>query len=284
MEPVTSVVVGAAAGVATKELITKAWHSGERWLKSFFKDHEPKAQEAARVNALDFLAELAGRVQAIEESVASIPDAREQIQNALSDPDFSALLQAAMIASGRTDSPEKHKLLARAVSERLLAGPESLIALATNLACDAIPHLSPKHLRCLGIMTLVYGTRPDPFPPQIPPETFGQWWSGWLVKILSPLMPVATMTEVDYGHLVAVSCITYDYVGSRDLKRLLSPPEDSGMAWDAENFLKETDVGQELSRHWKDGMQHAVPTSAGRLLGIYVDDHLTGMKTKITWD
>jgi len=132
-------------------------------------------------------------------------------------------------------------------------------------------------------MTLVYWIRPDPFPPAIPPDTFHPWWTDWLVNTLSPLLPVGAMTRFDYAHLVAVSCVTYDYIGSRQLKNVLSP-KGSEVTWDADSFLKETEVGQELSRNWEDGMQHAVPTSAGTLLGIYVHDHLTGTKTAVNWD
>lgn len=289
MEPLTiATIAGAAGGVAGK-LIEKSWDVGIKWLDTYFKDHHPKAQKSAQQNALDFLSELASRVRSIEQTVKNIPDAKEQIEDALSDPDFSALLHDAMISSARTESTEKHKLLARVVSERLLAGHESLIALAGNLACDAIPHLSPKHLRCLGIMALVYGTRPHPFPPppDIPPETFHDRWTKWLSDMLPPVMPIGTMTETDYAHLVSVSCITYDYLGSRNLRKVLSPPESvegSGFNWNVDKFLTDTGIGKELSELWKGGMEHAVPTTAGRLIGIYVHDLLTGTKTNIEWD
>jgi len=284
MDPLTiSIIAGAAGGVAGK-LIEKSWDSGQRWLDTYFRDHQPKAQESAQQNALDFLSELANRVRGIEESVKNIPDAKKQIEDALSDPDFSALLHDAMISSARTESTEKHKLLARVVSERLIAGQESLIALAGNLACDAIPHLSPKHLQCLGIMTLVYFTRPANFPPNIPPETLNDFWTDWLSNRLSPLMPIGTMTAIDYAHLVAVSCITYDYVGSRDLKKILSTLESGELKWDVDKFFTDTHIGKELLKLWETGMGHAIPTSAGNLIGTYVNDLLTGRTTIIKWD
>lgn len=284
MDPLTAAAIAGAAGGAAGKLIEKVWNSGQRWLATYFKDHQPKAQESAEKNALDFLSELANRVHGIEKTVKNIPDAKKQIEDALADPDFSALLKDAMIASGRTASGEKHKLLARVVSERLLAGEESLVALATNLACDAIPHLSPKHLRFLGVMTLVYGTRPDPFPPNISPGTFHDWWTTWLSDSLSSLMPLGDMTDIDYAHLLSVSCITYEFLSSRDLKQVLSPPNTSEFKWDADKFLTDTPIGKKLSELWKAGMEKAVPTSAGRLIGIYVNDLLGGTKTKIKWD
>lgn len=287
MDPLTiATIAGAAGGVAGK-LIEKSWDVGVKWLDAYFKDYHPKAQESAQQNTLDFLSELASRVRGIEETVKNIPDAKNRIEDALSDPDFSALLHEAMISSARTESTEKHKLLARVVSERLLAGQESLIALAGNLACDAIPHLSPKHLRCLGIMALVYFTRPDPFPLNIPPETFHDWWTKWLSDMLSPVMPIGTMTSIDYAHLVSVSCITYEYIGSRSLEEVLSSPvslEGPEFKWNADKFFTDTGIGKELSELWKGGMEHAVPTSAGTLIGVYVHNLLTGTTTNIKWD
>jgi hypothetical protein len=283
VDPLTVAAIAGAAGGAAGRLIEKAWASGEKWLDTYFRDHQPKALKSAHQNALDFLSELASRVRTIEEDVKNIPDAKKQIEDALADPDFSALLKDATISSGRTTSSEKHKLLARVVSERLLATEESLVALAGNLACDAIPHLSSKHLHCLAVMTLIYGTRPDPFPPNIPPETFHDWWTTWLSDVLSTIMPIGTMTQIDYAHLVSVSCITYDYVGSRDIRRVLSAPESSGFSWDGDKFLTDTHIGKELSEHWESGMGHAVPTSAGRLIGIYVHDLLAGTRTNIQW-
>lgn len=286
MEPVTVALIAGAVGGAAGKLIERTWDSGQKWLASYFKDHQPKARESAEHNAVDFLNELANRVHTLEQSVRDTPTAKKQIEDALSDPDFSALLHDAMISSARTESTEKHKLLARVVSERLLAAQESLVALAGNLACDAIPHLSSKHLRCLGIMTLVYGTRPASLPPNIPPEILHDWWTKWLSARLSRMMPVGTMTNVDYAHLVSVSCITYDYLGSRDLEKVLSPvigAESSEFKWDADKFFTDTRIGKELLELWKAGMERAVPTSVGRLIGIYVQDLLVGTKTDIKW-
>jgi hypothetical protein len=284
MDPLITAAIAGAAGGAASKLIQQGWDAGKKWLDTYFKDHLPQAQESAKQNALDFLNDLAKRVHDVEESVKNIPNAKKQIEEALADPDFSAMFQQALLASGRTDSKEKHKLLARAVSERLLSKQDSMVALAGNLACNAIPHLSPRHLRCLGVMSLIYGTRPQPFPPNIPPETFHDWWINWLQGLLSPVMPNDIMTQLDYAHLVSVSCITYDYIGTRDLKKILSPPENSGFPWDYDGFVKDTQLGKKLAELWESGMNHAVPTSSGRLIGIYVNDLLTSKKTIIHWD
>ncbi len=284
MDPLLTTTLAGAVGGAAAKLIEKGWDSGQKWLATYFKDHLPQAQETAKTNALDFLNELARRIHEVEESVRNTPDARKQIEEALADPDFSAMFKQALLASGRTNSEEKHKLLARIISERLLKDQNSMVALAGNLACDAIPYLSPKHLKYLGVMTLIYGTRPSPFPPHIPTETFHDWWTNWLIANITPVMPAEVMTQIDYSHLVSVSCITYEYIGKRKLNKVLSPPENSGFQWDYDRFVNETQIGKKLAEVWESGMSKAVPTSAGRIIGIYIHDLIIGMKTVIQWD
>jgi hypothetical protein len=134
------------------------------------------------------------------------------------------------------------------------------------------------------VISSIYEIRPKTFPPNIPPETFHEWWVNWLQRRLSPVMPNDIMTQLDYAHLVSVSCITYDYVGTRDLKKILSPPENSGFQWDYNRFIQDTEVGRKLKELWDSGMTRAVSTSVGRLIGIYVNDLLVGTKTTIEWD
>ena len=285
MDPTTALIIAGAVGGAAGKLIEQAWGTGKKWLETYFRDHHPTAQKSAQQNALDFLASLANRVHDLEEALADTPDAKRQIECALSDPDFAAMLKDALIASARTESSEKHKLLARVVSERLTAQPESMVSLAGNLACSAIPHLSSKHLRCLGVMAVVFHIRPTPFPPPtIPIELLPSWWTEWLSTVLSPVVPTANPSKIDYEHLVSVSCASLIYLGTRDLKKVLFPPELASFKWDANQFLTETEVGKRLSELWKGGMNRTYPTSAGQLIGTYVVDLLVGMNTTIDWD
>jgi len=283
MDPITSAAIGGAVGGATGKFIEKALDSGKKWLKKYFEEHQPEAQEAAHRNMLAFLNDLAKRLQEVENSVKKAPGVKNQIEEAVTDPDFSALLHDCMIASARTSSSEKHRVLARLVSERLVAEEESLIALSADLACKAIPRLSPKHLRILAVLVLVYGTRPTPFPPRVAHEQFHCWWVAWLEKHLTPIMPVGKITPNDYAHLTAVSCIAYDFLTSRDLEERLSPPRESGFRWNCDEFLTRTDVGRELSKLWEGGMGRALATTVGRLIGIIVTDEILGIRTVMAW-
>ncbi len=283
MEPLSIVTISAAVGGAAGKLIEKAWNSGERWLASYFKDHHPKAQETARENSLKFLSDLAQRVHQLEEDAKDNDRIKRQIEFALGDPDFSALLKDALIASSRTGNEDKHKILARIVSERLRCQSEGLVALTSTLACDAVKYLTPKQMRFLGIITFVYSIRPSPFPPAIPPEQFAQWYINWLTKFLSLHLPIESLTYLDFSHLESVSCIKYEPFLGRDLRKILSPSAEAGYDWPFDDFIQNNPFGKQLYELWENGMQRITLTTAGQLIGIYVHDELTKTRTMINW-
>jgi len=283
MEPLSIVAISAAVGGAAGKLVEKAWDSGERWLASYFKDHHPKAQETARENSLKFLSDLAQRVHQLEEDAKDNDRIKRQIESALGDPDFSALLKDALIASSRTGNEDKHKILARIVSERLRCQSEGLVALTSTLACDAVKYLTPKQMRFLGITTFVYSIRPSPFPPTIPPEEFAQWYVKWLTRFLSLHLPIESLTHLDFTHLESVSCIKYEPFIGRDLRKILSPSAEAGYDWPFDDFIQNNPFGKQLYELWKNGMQQTALTTRGQLIGIYVHDELTKTKTMINW-
>lgn len=139
MEPVSLIALGAAIGGASGKFVEKAWDSGEKWIRSYFKDHKENAQKQATENSKDFLNELAQRVKQLEDQKTV---SKEKIDQAQDHPDFSAFLQKALLTSAQTDSKDKHKLLARLVSERLTSEPESVFSLASKMACDALSFAS----------------------------------------------------------------------------------------------------------------------------------------------
>jgi len=283
MEPLTAIAIAAAVGGASGKLVEAAWDEGSKWLSDYFKDHREKAKETAEKNALVFLNDLALRVKDIEITLKESGRSKESIERAMDDPDFAATLKTALIASARTTNSEKHEILARAVAERLVSAPESLVTLASALAIDALPHLSSKHLDFLGIATLVYGIRPDPFPPALPPGEFGEWYVSWLTKMLALCLPELKMSSLDYVHLVSVGCIKYDPILGRDIKKILSPPNPELYPWPADKFLSENPMGKHLSDLWENGMKSVTLTTSGNLIGTYVKDLKTATRTSIKW-
>jgi len=282
MEPLTIVAISAAVGGTAGKLIEKAWDSGEKWLTSYFRDHHPKAQEKAKQNSLDFLNDLAQRVNQLEADAKGNAKLKQKIDSAIEDPDFSALLKDAVIASSRTDNEDKHKILARIVSERLRFPTENLVSLTSTLACDAVKHLTPKQMRFLGITTFVYFIRPIPFPPAIPLQQFGSWYENWLKSNLPFYLPMEPLGLIDFLHLESVSCIKYEPIVGRDLKQLLSPPAETGYDWSFDGFIQNY-PGRGLHELWESAMQHTLVTTTGRLIGIYVHDEVTGTTTNINW-
>ncbi|MGB3905427.1 MAG: LPO_1073/Vpar_1526 family protein [Anaerolineae bacterium] len=282
MEPLSIITISAAVGGAAGKLIEKAWDSGEKWLASYFKDHHAVARDAARANSLEFLNDLAQRVHELEAGAKD--DARkQQIRDALQDPDFSALLKDSLIASSRTASEEKHRILARIVSERVRSESEGLVALTSGIACEAVKYLTPKHIRFLGIATLTYYIRPIGCPSTTAGAPSDELYAAWLTDSLSPYLPFEPMGNLDFLHLESLSCIRYDAPFTRKLERVLSPPDGSGCEWSYEEFVQDNAVGTQLHDIWESGMQSTVLTTAGQLIGIYVHDELTGTTTELGW-
>lgn len=273
IDPVTLALLSAVGGATAKKFVDDAWDLGKGWLDDYFVKHQPEAKENAQENALDFLVELGNRIQKLEEKAEDSSIINEQIKSSLSDPDFSVLLQNALISSARTSSREKHNLMALVVSDRLIAYQESVKMLTSNMVIDVIPHLSPKHLKLLGLMTAVQWH----LLPLIPSKTIDKtFWIDHLVKSLSPLLPEEEITEMDYMHLESVSCITITQ--GRNINPLISPPKELSIVWsnyrDGRIFLKETDVGKKLLKIWVGGLEKSYLTSLGGLIGIYVQDEL----------
>ena len=142
-DPLSLLALGAAVGGAAGKFVEKAWDSGEKWIQSYFENHHVKAQEKAKENTLSFLTNLAQRVEMLENGKMVSP---EQISSSQEHPDFSVVLQKAMISASQTESKEKHQLLSRLVAERIKAAPESLMALTSKMACDAISYTTSNQL------------------------------------------------------------------------------------------------------------------------------------------
>jgi hypothetical protein len=285
MDPLSIVTISSAVGGLAGKLTEKAWDSGEKWLASYFKDHHPKAQEMAMQNSLEFLAEVAQRVHQLELEAKDDQKIKQQIESALEDPDFSALLKDALIASSRTDSEEKHKILARIVSERLYSQSEGLLALTSTLACNAVKHLTLKQIRLLGLITFVGHIRPDEIPIGVRSENYGRWYAEWLAARLSLHLPIELPRGIDFSHLESVSCIQYQMTIYWDLKKLLRPPStEFGHSWSFEDFIQNNEQGKQLNELWKSGVKHVKPTTTGYLIGIYVHDELGKERTIIDWE
>jgi len=274
MEPLSIIAISAAVGGVAGKFVDRAWNYSEKWLSNYFKDHAPKAREHAEQNSLDFLAQLAQRVKALEEQGTKY---KTTINDSLNHPDFSVLLQKAIISSAQTNDKQKHELLARLVSDRLTKGSESLFAITSKLACDAVSMLNMRQMKILGLLTNIMMVRPHPFPPpEIPKEIFNIWFVHWLKERLNVYQDL-TFAYMDLLHLESLSCVRVS-IGSRDLQKTLSPPKESDLTFDYKAFLA-TEWGRKVKELWESDLKHALPTTVGQVIGIYVSDMLTNTTT-----
>jgi|GEM_PF-2589695 len=243
----------------------------KKWVSAKFHGHPQKAIDAALSNFNGF----SGQVNICLGGMQQIEGFEEKKEQALADPDYTSLFQEAALGAARINSEQKHKLLARLVTDRLVAEPESLRILAAHLACNAVPQLSPKHLQFLGVMAVFYEMKvPEGIRDTSDEETFKNGL-GWLSKELQPLMPFETLGTLDYTHLAAVSCITFGHnLDISILKRRFSTRSYS-RAW-----IEQSEFGQELIRAWKEGLHTAILTPAGALIGMYVQETIPTERLK----
>ncbi|MFC1954865.1 LPO_1073/Vpar_1526 family protein [Chloroflexota bacterium] len=272
-----SIAIGVAIGTATRKFVDTTLSLGGEWLAERFKGHLPKAKEKAQQNTVDFIEQLAQRVKTLEEQ-----DEQNKtiIDESLSQPDFSTLLQKAVISSAQTEDKQKHEFLARLVTDRLSQSSESLFTLTSQLACDAISRLNISQIKLLGVLATIFFIRPIPFPPNdVPQQEVEDSWSKWLEEKLSIGQDI-NANIMDYLHLQSLSCIKWDPYLERELEELLNFPKDSGLKFDYKMF-SETDLGIKISQLWKSGLGGALPTTIGILIGIYVSDMLLNTTTPL---
>lgn len=277
MEPLSLIAMGAAVGGAAGKFVEKAWDSGEKWIQSYFKDHKEVAQQKATENSADFLNELAQKVKRLEESKQI---SKEKIEAAQDHPDFSAMLQKALLTSAQTDNKDKHVILARLVSERLKSEPESILALGSKMACDAISYATVNQLMILGLSANIYGIRPSPYPPfGINENNFQVWMDNWLITRLKPYQNIK-FREIDINHLESLSCLKVNSFIGRGLNDMFSK---ENLVYDFDK-MKDIQLRESMKKIWE-GLQKIDLTTVGQIIGVSVSDLLTNSNTTFDgWD
>ena len=273
-----SIYIAAAIGGAAGVFVEKAWNQGEKWLTTYFKDHESKAIEKAQQNALGFLSELAKKVKNLEEQGEQ---QKKIIDESLNQPDFSALLQKAMMYSALTEDKQKHELLAQLVANRLTVETESMFALASRQACDAVSMLTINQMKILGLLILEGRLQPSPFPPvNMSQEEFNKWYVEYLIDGMQVYQHL-TISLLDMVHLEALSCISTSGISTADnLRHMLYVKKESGVTFDLKLFTS-TELGKKMEELWESHLNGVRLTSIGELIGIYVSDMLHNTTTSL---
>ena len=268
-EPLSLIALGAAIGGGAGKFVEKAWDSGEKWIVSYFADHQVKAREKAGENSADFLRKLGERVSELEKNnlISS-----EELIAAQEHPDFSVVLQKAMLSAAQTENTSKHDLLARLVTERIQAAPESLLSMASKMACDAISYTTPNQLTILGLLVnLIYIK-----PADILNESQHLLWLNIRLHPFANVNP----TLKDYSHLESLSCLKHESFITRDISSVLS--NKMGGDFNFDNF-KSTRLGEKIITAWEsNGLKSCQLTTVGQILGIMVSDQVIGGKTTMS--
>lgn len=268
-DPLSLIAIGAAVGGGAGKFVEKAWDSGEKWIVSYFSGHQKKAREKAEENSTDFLKKLGERISELEKAKEV---SEETITTSQEHPDFSVILQKAMLSAAQTDNENKHDLLARLVSERLKASPESMLAMASKMACEAISYTTPNHLQIIGLLTNVLYIQPV---GTVTPEQNQQW----LFARTTPFLTVKPEV-IDYTHLESLSCMKFESFITRDLKEILNRKFDGNFNYEA--FIQ-SPQGTRLMEIWEGkSLKSCQLTTVGQILGVMISDQVVGGKTNMS--
>lgn len=280
MDPI---ITGALLGGAAGKFVEKTWDFGEAWISEYYKGHGKEAAEKARKNGLIFLQKLVESVELVQNNSKGDSITVELINTSFKDPDFYALLQKAIVTSARTASEDKHKILARLVTERLLTKSESMVSLVSNVAVETMQSLTSKHLNVLGLSVSLDAIRPMGLPESLNLEQRNKVASDWIIQNVYPFVQkVEELKYIDLRHLVSANCIIYQTFLGKNIVEVLKIGFGE---WDVEKFLAQSEDGERLKKYYENNLQKVTLTSVGELIGIYVKDQITpGFQTKINWD
>lgn len=266
-DPLSLVALGAAIGGATGKFVEKAWDSGEKWLTTYYQSHRPNAMKIAETNSADFLNELASRIKVLEDtktiSAAEINQAQDQ-------PDFSVMLQKALLSASQTSDVNKHKILAQMISERLGSSPESLISLTSKIAVDVIGNLTANQIRLLALISNIYYVNPTQ-------SLSSSEFSTWLTARLGPYSDIS-FSNLDLLHLESLSCLKNSPFLSRNLTEIIKNKNSNV----DEEALVDSNLLSTLNRLWDEGLKSVDLTSVGQLIGVYTSDIVCGSNTSFT--
>jgi hypothetical protein len=204
-DPISLAVVGGLASGCIDPFVSHAIEHGISWVSDRYKGHPKEAIKTAQNNAVNFF----GQVNICIEGQQQINGIKDRTKQALTDPDYTSLFQEAVLGAARTSSEQTHKLLARLVTDRLTAEPDSLHILAAHMACNAVPQLSPTHLRLLGAIYIIHFLPAPSSMKDLSPEEREVACPKWFLDEMSKVIPIGPVTKLDFAHLVAVSCIAY---------------------------------------------------------------------------
>lgn len=270
-DPISLIALGAAVGGAAGKFAEKAWESAQKWLVERFGTHAAEAQAQARVNAADFVRELAAQLSNLE---AQRQIEKSRIEAVGRHPQFSTLLQRSLLNAAETEESSKHTLLANLVAARLLADSDTTLALASTLASDAITRSTKRQLKLMALCSFLFEVRPRSSTSL---AEYRHWLSVWLKPFVD-----FEFKEIDARHLVAIACASYDPTKDRDLQAWLGIKLGPEYANHKFEDIIEVEV---LQYNWTEGLSGIALTSVGSIVGALALDQVMGVRTGLPmWD
>jgi len=266
-DPISIIALGAAVGGAAGKLAEKAWDNGQRWLKERFGSYDHDVQEKAQLNAAHFIEHLAKRVELLEKETLGHG---LLLENVVSHPQFSVLLQKSLLNAAQTDDETKQDLLAELVAARLTSNHETTFSLASQLASDAIAHSTKQQLQLMALSFFVQQVRPK---HPLSATDYRRWLEVWLKPF-----EYFEFVENDALHLVAIACASYDPASERDLTLLLQMKGGTNHLKTDLTDLIEVEV---LQMQWVFGLSGVFLTSVGSIVGGLALDQMIDSKYEL---
>jgi len=267
-------VLAWAAQAVFGALASKTWDNlvGRGGLLGQWLDKVKTGRAAGLQNTGDFGDCLAAQFQRRAPELEGDPEAAARVAAAMEDPDVLAVLYDAINSAARTDSRERHELLARLVADRLLVDGESPLALNASMACEAVRRLAPRHLRLLAV--IVYVEKWRSVRPSVEHAEAAEALAT-LAADMELLLPDGA-DRYDRMQMEAASCVTGLYSRGRSSCTKMLAKACPSLTKD-----RLTHIAQTLSEIWNNMLSPCVLTTVGELLGIRVVEQLLGVTVSL---
>lgn len=259
----TVLVAAAATAVSepVKKVVEEVWVAGRRWTGIEYKEESHETREIAEQHAVSFVTELARRLEELAKDGRAV-----DATSPLDDPDFASTLKEAVLSSARTSSELKRRVMAGLIAERMLAGPDSMAAMAANQGLHCVRHLTELHLAHLACLSTVYFARPPIVTADVWDEVSDAGYARWWDVRLAPFRGLEPWHDFDALHLHASRVIHFSASSRRTLESVLHPGKDA--LWEVSTL--DPELMEWLEDHWEGRWDRSIPTPAGFLIGAEV--------------
>jgi hypothetical protein len=280
MDATELVILGSAVGGAVGGLAQTVVAASIDWSRAKYAGHPPAAGAKAVENTRDFLEELIACVQRMEQSNTAT---HQQIAKAMYHPNYSVVMQQAILGASQTESRDTHILLAAIVSERLRIDEDTTAARVIPHACEVVTALTGRQLKLLGLLYTLQHMQLSPIPTTVPVDT--QKTMGLLsVQNVLALYHDVDCKQLDWMNLTSEGCLIArpGMLVSQTLETMLRNATSPEFSFD--RFYM-TELGAHLRSIFDSMLNGMHLTATGSLIGLFVSDQLAHRMTNLAkWE